>query len=132
GMTPRRKVFFLLLTMLLLLIAATLSRNLWIISKNLGTPSWVLYCTAIAIGAYGLFNQAVVRGKAAWFNIIKPAGTATLTCYLIPYVLYSVIYGFLSLSLPGWMKEGAPGLIKCAGFAFLCIGVTALLERFKI
>ena len=129
GMTPRRKVFFLLLTMLLLLIAATLSRNLWIISKNLGTPSWVLYCTAIAIGAYGLFNQAVVRGKAAWFNIIKPAGTATLTSYLIPYLLYSLFYGFLSLSFPNWMKEGGVGLITSALFAFLCVGVTALLSR---
>ena len=129
SMTPRRKVFFLLLTMLLLLIAATLSRNLWIISKNLGTPSWVLYCTAIAIGAYGLFNQAVVRGKAAWFNIIKPAGTATLTSYLIPYLLYSLFYGFLSLSFPNWMKEGGVGLITSALFAFLCVGVTALLSR---
>jgi predicted acyltransferase len=129
GMTPRRKVFFLLLTMLLLLIAATLSRNLWIISKNLGTPSWVLYCTAIAIGAYGLFNGAVVRGKAAWFNIIKPAGTATLTSYLIPYLLYSLFYGFLSLSFPDWMKEGGVGLITSALFAFLCVGITALFSR---
>lgn len=129
GMTPRRKVFFLLLTMLLLLIAATLSRNLWIISKNLGTPSWVFYSTLIAIAVYGLFNWAVTRGKAAWFNIIKPAATATLTSYLIPYLLYSLFYGFLSLSFPDRMKEGGIGLITSALFALLCVGVTALFSR---
>lgn len=130
--TVRKKALYLVLAVAVLLISAAISNNFWIISKNRGTLPWVLYCSAAAIGMYGLIQWAVSRGKASWFNIIKPAGTATLTCYLMPYVLYSVIYGFLSLSLPGWMKEGAPGLIKCAGFAFLCIGVTALLERFKI
>jgi hypothetical protein len=128
----RKKVIFIVSAVAILLITAVISNNFWIISKNRGTLPWVLYCLAIAIGLYGLIQWAVSNGKASWFNIIKPAGTATLTCYLIPYVLYSVIYGFLSLSLPDWMKDGAPGLIKCAGFAFLCIGVTALLERSKI
>jgi heparan-alpha-glucosaminide N-acetyltransferase len=50
----------------------------------------------------------------------------------MPYILYSVIYGFMNISLPEWMKEGIPGLIKCAFFAFLCIGITALIERYKI
>ena len=127
-----KKVMFIVLTVVVLLIAAAISNNFWIISKNRGTLPWVLYCTAAAVGLYGLIQWAVAKGKGAWFNIIKPAGTATLTCYLIPYVLYSVIYGFLGLSLPAWMKEGTPGLIKSAVFAFLCVGVTAILERFKI
>lgn len=128
----RKKVIFIVAAVVVLLIAAALSNNFWIISKNRATPPWVFYCLATAIGTYGLIQWIVSKGKASWFNVIKPAGTATLTCYLIPYLFYSIFRGGLGSSLPDWMREGAPGLIKCACFAFLCIGVTALLERSKI
>lgn len=128
----RQKILFLVTVTTLLLIAAMISNNFWIISKNMGTLPWVLYCSAAAVGLYGLLHWAVYNGKASWFNVIKPAGTATLTCYLMPYLLYSLLFGFLNLSLPVWMKEGLPGLIKCALFAFLSIGVTAILIRYRI
>ncbi|MBP6197828.1 MAG: DUF5009 domain-containing protein [Fermentimonas sp.] len=127
-----KKLLFVLSTVTIFLLAAIISNNFWIISKNRGTLPWVLYCIAIAIGSYSLISYIVSKGKASWFRIIKTAGTATLTCYLMPYILYSVIYGFMNISLPEWMKEGIPGLIKCAFFAFLCIGITALMERYKI
>lgn len=129
---PKKKALFIISSVIIFLIAAAVSNNFWIVSKNRGTLPWVLYCLGIAIGTYGLINFAVSKGKASWFKIIKPAGTATLTCYLMPYLLYSVIYGFLGVSIPGWMREGVPGLIKCALFAFLCIGITAWMERYKI
>jgi predicted acyltransferase len=132
GVAVRKKVISIVSAVAILLIAATIANNFWIISKNQGTLTWVLYCSAAAIGLYGLIQWAVSGGIGSWFNIIKPAGTATLTCYLVPYLLYSISWGFLGFSLPDWMKEGVFGLIKCAVFAFLCIGVTALLERFKI
>lgn len=128
----RKKVMFIVAVAIALLIAAVVSNNFWIISKNLATPPWVLYCLAAAIGTYGLIQWAVYKGKTSWFNIIKPAGTATLTCYLIPYLLYSIFRGGVGASLPDWMKEGGLGLVKCACFSFLCVGITALLERFKI
>ena len=128
----KKKIIFIVSVVAILLIAAAISNNFWIISKNRGTPPWVLYCSAAAIGTYGLLQWIVSMGKASWFNIIKPAGTATLTCYLIPYVLYSVFWGFLNFSLPVWMKTDGLGLVKCACFALLCVGVTALFERFKI
>lgn len=130
-MATLKKTLFIIATVALLLIAAVVSNNFWIISKLGSTPPWVLYCSAIAIGTYGLLQWVVSAGKEKWFNIIKPAGTATLTCYLVPYVLYSV-FRLTGGSLPEWMKEGEIGLIKCVGFVFLCVGVTALLERFKI
>jgi hypothetical protein len=130
--STRKKVMYIISFVAILIIAAAISNDFWIISKNRATPPWVLYCSAAAVGGYGLIQWAVSKGKASWFNSIKPAGTATLTCYLVPYVLYSIFFGFLRISLPDWMKEGGFGLIKCAIFSFLCIGVTALLERFKI
>lgn len=127
-----KKIIFLVSTVILFFLLAALSNNFWIVSKNRGTLPWVLYCLAIAIASYGIIEYIVYKGKASWFNLIKPAGTATLTCYLIPYVLYSLLYGLINISLLGWTLSGVPGLIKCAVFAFLCVGITALLERFKI
>lgn len=128
----RKKIIFVVASIAILLVAGFIANKFWIISKNRGTPPWIFYCIAVAIGSYGLLQWLVSAGKASLFNIIKPAGTATLTCYLVPEVLYSVFYGFFGFSLPSWLREGAMGLVKCAVFAFLCIGVTALLERYKI
>ena len=128
----KKKTIFFISILAFLLIAAAVSNNFWIISKNRATPPWVLYCSAVSVGIYGLLQWIVSKGKESWFNIIKPAGTATLTCYLVPYVLYSIFWGFLSFSLPIWMKTGGVGLIKCTCYSFLCIGVTALLGRINI
>ncbi len=127
-----KKIVFFVSTVAVLLIAAKISNEFWIISKNRSTPPFVLYSSAIAICVYGLLQIAVSAGKDKWFNVIKPAGTATLTCYIVPYLLYSIFWGFLSFSLPVWMKTGAVGLVKCAGFAFLCVFVTWLLGRINV
>ena len=130
--TVRKKFVFITGSVSALLIAAAISNNFWIISKNQATPPCVFICMAIAIGLYGLIQLAVSSGNAKWFNVIKTAGTATLSCYVIPYLMEAIFHGYMHYSLPVWMKTGTYGLIKSAIFAFLCIGVTTLLERFKI
>ena len=131
--TVRKKIIFIVSTVVVLLIIARISNEFWIISKNRCTPPWLLYCTAITIGTYGLLHWIVSMGGAKWFNIIKAGGTATLSCYVMPYFLQSIFYGYLSfIVLPDWAKTGIPGLIKCALWALLCILITALLERFKV
>ena len=127
-----KKVLFLVTAVAVLLVAARISNEFWIISKNRGTPTWVLYSTAITIALYGLLHWAVAQGKANWFNIIKVGGTATLSCYVMPYFVQSIFYKFLPITLPEWMKTGGYGLIKCALWAFICIGATALLEHHRI
>lgn len=136
----RKKVIYLSSLVVVVLIAAIISHQFWIVAKIGATPAWVLYCSAITIGAYGLLQWAVSMGKSHWFNIIKAGGTATLSCYVMPYFLqgflYSFKYGFLPEPLYGllplWMKTDIGGLIKCAVWALLCILFTAGLERLKI
>ena len=71
-----------------------------------------------------------LKGKGRWFDLIKPAGTSTLTCYLIPYVYYSVaVYAF---TLPAFLKTGGVGLLKSFVYALINIGITALLGKIKI
>ena len=136
----RKKILFYVSLTAIVLLAAVISHQLWIVAKLGATPPWILYSSAIAIATYGLLQWAVSSGKAHWFNIIKAGGTATLSCYVMPYFLqgffYTFKYGVLPKSLfallPVWAKTDAGGLIKCALWALLCIGFAALLQRFKI
>ena len=129
---PRKKVVLLTSLVAVVLIAAFISHQYWIVAKLGATPPWVLYCSAITIGVYGLLHWTVSKGKAHWFNILKAGGTATLSCYVMPYFLQSIFYRYLPVSLPVWMKTDIYGLIKCAIWALLCVLFTALLEKYKV
>ncbi|MCX6237627.1 MAG: DUF5009 domain-containing protein [Bacteroidia bacterium] len=115
----------------LLVIAGFILRYFFIISKIQATPTWVFLCNGIAFGFFALIYFVVdLKGKANWFGLIKPAGTSTLTCYLIPYVYYSLaIYAF---TLPLFLKTGVVGLLKSFIYAMIIIGITAILGKIKI
>ena len=116
----------------LFLLLGLLSRSYWIISKIQATPTWLFLCMGISFLAYIFIYWLVdVRQKSGWFNIIKPAGTATLTCYLLPYLLYS-LFVIVHLELPEQIVIFPVGLIKCILFSLLTIGLTALLGKVGI
>ncbi len=128
----RRKlpVFFIGIGILLLLTGFAL-RNYFIISKIQATPTWVFLCNAIAFAFFAVIYFMVdLKGKGTWFKLIKPAGTSTLTCYLIPYIYYSV--ATFAFTLPLFMKAGVIGLLKSFVYAMIIIGITALLGKLKI
>lgn len=127
------KLYMLLLaSAALILVAGLLLRSEFIISKISGTPTWILISLATALFLFVLLHYIVdVKEKTQWFRPIKTAGTATLTCYLVPYFYYS----FRSLTgaeLPGFLTEGWPGLLKSIIYAFIIIGITWLLTRMKL
>jgi hypothetical protein len=114
-----------------LLAAGFIARHCWILSKISATPPWIFYVTAIAIALYTLLCKLVEAGKAGWFNAVKPAGTATLTTYTIPYVAYG-LSDVTGIVLPGWFTHGPLSTVNCLCFAFLIVGVTALLGRIHL
>jgi len=117
-----------------LLVAGFLLRPLGGIAKLGDTPSWILICTAISIVCFCLLAYVVdLKGKDKWYAIIRPAGTSTLTCYLLSYIHYC-IFRMLpeSLRLPLVLRSGDIGIIKSAVFAFLIVWLTGLLEKGKI
>lgn len=126
-----KKILFAIGVTALLLIAGFISHKFWIVSKIQATPPWIFYCSAIATGTYALLYWLVEKGKASWFNVIKPAGTATLTCYLIPYVTYS-ISSLLHIHLPQWLTTGYMGILNCIAYSFMIIGITYLLGRLHV
>jgi hypothetical protein len=125
--------FMLLLAFGVVMLAGGFAiRPLGGISKIRATPSWVMICTGISI----LFFTALIglvdrKNKQNWFVIIKPAGTSTLTAYLLPYIIYP-LYILIGISFPVFLLNGIMGLIKSLLFALLIILLTGLLEKWRI
>jgi predicted acyltransferase len=122
-----RKLLYAALSVGVLIGFGTAAHDDWIISKNLGTLPWCFYVTAIAIVLYTLLRVLEEKGWTHWFAPFRPAGMATLTVYLLPYVYYAVAEA-LGMSSPAWL-EGPIGLVKCVAFAFLCVGTAWALGK---
>ena len=123
------------MTLVFLLISVVLiglsvyTRQFWGLSKLGATPAWLFLCSAFTLLAFtALYWLTDVGGKAHWFSLIKPAGTDTLLCYLLPYFAYALMT-FLSLHLPEAVLTGGIGLLKSLLFAILCAWVTGLLNK---
>ncbi len=129
---PRKFIVMLFVLGIVMLIAALCTHPHWIISKILATPSWLFYCLAMFFPLFGLFYWLTdVKDKTSWFNIIKPAGTATLTCYIIPYLWYSV-QQLLGWYYPEVLGAGVPGLLRSLIFSLVIVLLTGLLVKAKI
>ena len=112
---------FLSFAGLLSLLSGLFLRKYFIISKIAGTSSFILISISTAIFLFIFLHWVVdVRKQLNWYVPISVAGTATLTCYLIPYFYYSVctLTGF---QLPMFLTTGIIGLFKSILISFLII-----------
>ena len=122
-----RKLLYAALSVGMLIGFGTAAHEDWIISKNIGTLPWCFYVAAIGISLYTLLRVLEEKGWTHWFAPFRPAGTATLTVYLLPYLYYFGAEA-LGLSAPAWL-QGPFGLVKCVAFAFLCIATAWALGK---
>ena len=123
---------FLLAFAAVLMLFGYLSRPAWGISKILATPSWTTICAGItALGFAAMYLLADKAEQYRWAGIIEPAGSMTLTCYLVPYFVYAFRTMF-HIQLPESLTTGAIGIVKSLLFALLIIQLTGLLGKFKI
>ena len=117
---------------ILLIAFGFATRPEWGISKIRATPSWTSICAGITMLAFVLLHFiADVKEQTRWADFIAPAGSSTLTCYLMPYFAYAFVE-LLGWSLPAILTDGAIGLLKSTLFALLIIQVTGLLNRVQI
>lgn len=108
------------------------SRPLWGIHKIGSSPSWVFICIAISMLTFGMLIILVeINNKQHWFDGIRPAGTSTLTCYLLPYIHYGLL-SITGIVLPVALRTGLPGILKSLLYAWIIIQITGLLEKRKI
>ncbi|WP_119079847.1 DUF5009 domain-containing protein [Chitinophaga alhagiae] len=110
------------------LAAGFATRPVWGISKILATPSWVLICSALTTLLFiALYWLCDLKQKAHWFNIIRPAGSDTLLCYLVPYFVYAVM---AVTHMTGLIRLGGiTGLLKSLLFAIIIIQITRGLAK---
>lgn len=102
------------------------------ISKIRATPAWIFICIGISTLIFELMIYLVdIKGNQHWFKAIRPAGTSTLTCYLIPYLLYS-LYVLIGFRYPGFLNQGIGGIIRSFAVSFLVIWIAGLLEKKKL
>lgn len=112
-----------------LIVLSVVTRPYWKLAKLGATPAWLFLCSAFTILAFlAIYWLADIKRKANWFHVIKPAGTDTLLCYLIPYFMYAIVTA-TSLYLPDALLTGGVGLLKSFLFAVLCVVITGWLNR---
>ena len=128
GNNMRMTVVFVL-SALVLIAMSVYTRGFWGLAKLGATPAWLFLCSAITLLAFTIiYWTADVLGKAQWFNLIKPAGTDTLLCYLVPILVLFVLRTF-RIHFPGFMLAGGLGLVKSFLFAMFCVWFTGVLNR---
>ena len=116
----------------LMMILFFVSHPYWIISKIQATPTWLFVCNAISFFMVALFYYLTdVKGKTDWFMIIKPAGTVTLTCYIIPYFWYAV-QRLLEFHYPSFLCAGVPGLCRSLLFSLVVVWIAGALMKVNV
>ena len=128
-----KDLYIILLGMgLVSLIGGLYLKQFFIISKISGTVTWILISMSTALFLYVLMHWLIdVRGMMNWYKPMKIAGTATLTCYLIPYFYYS-FRTILGIQLPLFFTTGLIGLLKSIIYSFIIIAIAWRLTRVKI
>ena len=116
----------------LMMILFFVSHPYWIISKIQATPTWLFVCNAISFLMVALFYYLTdVKRKTDWFMIIKPAGTVTLTCYIIPYFWYAV-QRLLEFHYPAFLCAGVPGLCRSLLFSLVVVWIAGALLKVNV
>lgn len=130
--SARRMLVRFFLIALLMFLLGLISHKVWIVSKILATPTWFFFCTAIYFPLFALlYWVADIKGKQRWARLTAPAGTATLTCYTIPYIWYAV-QQMLGLRWPAALSSGTLGLVRSMIFAFIIIFLTWIFGKCRI
>jgi len=132
----KSKISLFLATLLFLaalsVVYGFITRPYWGISKILATPSWTAICAGISFVAFAiLYVLCDYFNITRWANPFMPAGRSTLTCYMLPYLVYPVFYPMLK-HLPDSLTGGLAGIVKSFLFALVIIFLTGLFEKVKI
>ena len=130
--SPGRFIAVMLAIGIVMFGAGLFAHKYWIISKILATPTWLFYCCAMYFPLFALIYWiADVKGRGGWFDVIKPAGTLTLTCYIIPYITGSLM-SIMHVHWPAVTYAGTPGLVRSALYSLAVVWIAWLLSKIHI
>lgn len=104
---------------LALIATATLLRPEFKISKIYATPSWCFYSAAICISIFSFLYWLIdLKHIQGWMRLVKPAAINPLICYLLPFVIESLL-SLSGLRSPLRSFEGSAGMLAALLYASL-------------
>lgn len=128
----RKLTMIFLVSSIVLTGLSVITRPYWGLAKLGATPAWLFLCSAFTLLAFVIIYWiADVWKKSSWFALIKPAGTDTLLCYLVPTFMY-MTFRLIGLKLPDVLVTGSVGLLKSLCFALFCVLVTRGLNKMGV
>ena len=99
------------------------------ISKINSTPAWVFICLGLSVILFEFFIYTIDKlQKKDLYKIIRPAGTSSLTCYMMPYFLVYTMELF-HLKYPEFLNEGIGGILRGLGISFILIWIVGQMEK---
>ena len=133
--TPRNATLIAILFALIALAAGWLLTPLGI-SKIRATPTWTLWDIGAAVLLFtALYWICDLKQKSRWAAIVHPAGSNTLTTYLLPDLWFFVL-GAFALSAAQWLNThfniGWQAVIRSILFTLLMLGFASALTRAKV
>lgn len=117
---------------ILSIAAGFILRPWFIISKIQSTPTWGLICNGICMVMFAfLFWIIDFRKNFSWGSFLRPAGSNSLTVYLVPDMFYYLIWQF---SLPFlFYKQPDNQMLAIVGSVvwaiIMGVGLPVLLEK---
>jgi len=103
------------------------------ISKIHGTPSWIMLSAGICtILFYFLYWLMEVKKQTKWSEFFMPAAANPLLIYILPGVIYYFCKAFNIHIIPGYFREGVPGILWALVFSIIMLYVMKIFNRFKI
>jgi predicted acyltransferase len=131
--TNRKKIKWAVYFALFLAVAGYLFEPLYGVNKNLATPAWCLYCSAICTILYVfLFWLVDVKGISKWSRFLNPAGANPLLAYILPDIFYALL-GIFGITILGeYFGAGITGIIRAIVLALAMLGLTAVLTKYKV
>ncbi|MFH0735558.1 MAG: DUF5009 domain-containing protein [bacterium] len=128
-----KKIIWVLSFSAFIIAAGYFIRPLYGISKNLSTPTFALYssaiCSVLFCFLYWITDIMQIR---KWTFFVLPAGSNPLLAYILPDIFYSII-GLMGITfLSDNFGSGVWGIIRSLVFAFVMVYITSIFSKYKI
>jgi heparan-alpha-glucosaminide N-acetyltransferase len=103
------------------------------ISKIRATPTWSLYSIGAAVLLFtALYWICDVKKKTGWAFFARPAGSNTLTTYLLPDFWYYILTAAGITYFDTHFNYGWPGVLHCVVFTAFILAVAGVLTRWGV
>ncbi|MFW0738016.1 DUF5009 domain-containing protein [Flavobacterium sp. T12S277] len=117
----------------LFFVTGYLLRPYFGISKIKGTPSWTMFSAAICtVLFYFLYWLMELKKQTKWSDFFMPAAANPLLIYILPGVIYYFCKTINIHIIPGYFREGVPGIIWSLVFSTIMLYVMKICNKYEI